>query len=268
MKRPRPRSDARRRGAVLCGGSVALAVLLAACNPDPPAARPPAEAPAHERTRDLDVQWVGDPDADAPLVVLLHGFGAPGDDLVPLARALRGRIETPIRIVLPAAPITLGGRGRAWWRIEDFGRDRPADRGDESPAGLAEARRDVIALLEGLRREGRLDPERTVIGGFSQGAMLAADVALSWGAEPAGLAMMSGGPVEEPRWRRRMAQRTFPVFLSHGQRDPLLSFDAAERLRGAFAEHGHSVTFVPFDGGHTIPPPAIEGLRAFLARIR
>jgi predicted esterase len=51
--------------------------------------------------------------------VLLHGFGAPGDDLLPLAEAL----DLPVRFVFPAAPLELGmggfyGDSRAWWMLD------------------------------------------------------------------------------------------------------------------------------------------------------
>lgn len=251
--------------------TLSLVAGLGGCDGERPVARIPARSSAPGTTtsappaRALDVRWVGDADGDAPLVVLLHGFGAPGDDLVPLARTLRDRLEEPPRFVLPAAPIALGGAGRAWWPIDDFGRDRPADRGDEAPDGLLEARRDVLALLERLRADGRLDPARTVLGGFSQGAMLAADVALAHDPPLGGLVMLSGGPVDEARWRRRMRERAMPVFVSHGRQDPLLSFAAAERLRDDLAGRGSDVTFVPFDGGHTIPAPVIAALAEFLA---
>jgi phospholipase/carboxylesterase len=225
------------------------------------------ERPAEPAARTLSARWVGAADGEAPLVVLLHGYGAPGDDLVPLARALREALDGRVRFALLEAPLPRPPSGRAWWPIEDFARDRPADRGDEAPTGLREARRDVLAWLEARRAEGHLRPDRTVLGGFSQGAMLAADAALEWAARPAGLAVMSGGPVEEGRWVRRLRERAPPfVLVSHGRRDPLLAFEAAARLRDRFARAGSAVTFVPFDGGHTIPPAVVAALADLLER--
>lgn len=246
--------------------------ILAGVGCDGEGAREPSrlEASGAERSeapeaRALRARWIGE-DEDAPLVVLLHGYGAPGDDLVPLARTLEQRLREPMRFALLQAPLTRPPSGRAWWPIEDFGANRPADRGDQTPAGLAEARRDVIAWLETHRRAGDLTPARTVVGGFSQGAMVATDVALAWDARPAGLVVLSGGPVDEARWVERLEGRAPPrVFMSHGRRDPLLAFSAAARLRERFAGAGSELTFVPFDGRHTIPPPVVDRLARFLA---
>ena len=60
-----------------------------------------------------------------PLVMLLHGFGAPGDDLVDLWRMLD--VPNEIRFLFPAAPLTLNlgfGDSRAWWML-DMERIRP-----------------------------------------------------------------------------------------------------------------------------------------------
>ncbi|MEM9190591.1 MAG: dienelactone hydrolase family protein, partial [Myxococcota bacterium] len=165
--------------------------------------------------------------------------------------------------VLPEAPLERPGGGRAWWEIR-LGA-RPADRGGDAPPGLAAARRDVIALIETLRRRGVLVPEATYLAGFSQGAMLAVDVALEWSDEVAGVAALSGAPVEERRWTERLSRRApTRVFMSHGRQDPLLAFAAAERLRNRFQGAGSTVEFLPFEGGHTIPRSVVAALAAWL----
>ena len=200
--------------------------------------------------------WAGQRTGDGSLLVLLHGYGAPGGDMAGLARQVHE--QTGARVVYPAAPLPMG-RGRAWWHIEPG--PRPADYGDQRPQGLDEARRDVIAMLERLRAEGSLRPERTVLAGFSQGAMLATEVALHWDEAAAGLAVLSGAPLDEARWRARLAERApARVLITHGRQDPLLSFEASERLAAHFEGAGSETRFVTFDGGHTIPPEAVAAL--------
>lgn len=246
---------------------LALCVLplgLAGCDgPDVPA-RLPTPPPEVPDPRPIDAAWIGAADTGAPLVVLLHGYGAPGDDLVPLGRELRARLDRPVRVALPVAPLALGPDARAWWQIE-LGA-RPADRGEESPEGLRAARRDLSAWLEAQREAGRLDPERTVLAGFSQGAMLAAEISLRGSLRPRAFAMLSGGPLDEAAWLR--AARSHPpeaVFMSHGRRDPLLSFAASRRLADGLRRAGVPVTFEAFDGPHAIPPPVREAFVGWLA---
>ena len=84
---------------------------------------------------------------DGPTVVLMHGFGAGGDDLVELANYVEAPPGT--RWVFPAAPLELGGLygdSRAWWMIDlarlerELGAGRAIDRADEVPDGLPAAR--------------------------------------------------------------------------------------------------------------------------------
>jgi phospholipase/carboxylesterase len=58
-----------------------------------------------------------------------------------------------------------------------------------------------------------------------------------------------------------------PVLQSHGQRDELLSFGFAERLRDHLNEAGLDVTWVPHRGGHEIPGPVVDALGDFLTRV-
>jgi phospholipase/carboxylesterase len=210
----------------------------------------------------LTTRIVGPADA-ATTCVLLHGFGAPGDDLVPLAGALAG----PVRFVFPEAPLPLGGLygdARAWWLLDlarledDQRRGVPRDRRDEVPEGLLEARAQVMRLLDQVQARFSVAAPALVLGGFSQGAMLALDVALHRDAPPAGLLLMSGTLIAEAAWQPRMASLAgVPVMLSHGRHDGLLPFSVAEVLRDRLTAAGADVDWQPFPGGHEIPASAL-----------
>lgn len=212
---------------------------------------------------------------DGPVVVLMHGFGAPGDDLVPLWRVLDVPKET--RFVFPEAPLELGGMGfgfgtaRAWWMIDVERLERAIAAGEtrdlsqEVPEGLPEARAKVTEMLAALHDDWKVAGERLVLGGFSQGSMLALDVALHVEQPLAGLVLMSSTLLAEHEWVPRMTARVgLPVVQSHGERDPLLPFSLAERLRDRLTEAGLKVDWVPFRGAHEIPPPVLERVGAFV----
>src|SRR6478735_6210276 len=171
-----------------------------------------------------------------PLVVLLHGYGAPGTDLVPLWRELT--VPHEVRFVFPEAPLELGFGGRAWWPInmarlqERFSKSGVAPLIAEVPPGIDEARAAVIELLDVLERDFGARPEQTVLGGFSQGAMLATDVVLRTSRPFGGLALLSGTLISHDEWLPLMAaRRGLSVLQSHGRGDPVLPFELAERLR-------------------------------------
>lgn len=209
-----------------------------------------------------------------PAIVLLHGFGAPARDLVPLWRVLD--VPRGTRFVFPGAPLDLSyaygmGDARAWWMI-DMAALEAAIRdgtfrefGKEIPEGLEAARAKVIAALEAI--ESKLAPSALMLGGFSQGAMLALDVALHTDRPIASLALMSGTLLAEALWVPKMgARKGLPVVQSHGIRDPILPFAVAEKLRDLLIGAGLDVEFVPFRGQHEIPPIVLEKIGALARR--
>jgi len=208
---------------------------------------------------------------DGPLVVLLHGFGAPGDDLVPLFRQLD--VPHNVRFAFPAGPLdlrTLGAGyagGRAWWMIDVAALDAAMrggtreDRSDRVPDGLVEARAAIVTVLDELETRLHAPRDKTVLGGFSQGAMLSLDVALRSERRFGGLALMSGTIIARHEWEPLFEKlSSVKVMQAHGRSDPLLPFGTAERLRDRLREAKADVRWVEFPGGHTITGSVLEEL--------
>ena len=182
----------------------------------------------------------GNGSGKGPVVVLLHGFGAPGTDLVGLEGALD--VGNDVRFVFPEAPIALGrmyGNGRAWWQIDMLAIQEAAMRGElrslagTIPPELAGVRAQMIKALDEITEQ--LSPSALFLGGFSQGAMLSCDVALHDSRKLAGLVILSGTLMAETEWAPRFASRKdLPIFQSHGTHDPILPYVFAEALRDAW----------------------------------
>jgi phospholipase/carboxylesterase len=207
-----------------------------------------------------------------PTLVLLHGYGSNAEDWEPFTSTLAVPART--HFVFPEAPETtvppdgpIGGR--AWWRLdlEDHigqGRRLP-DLSGTHPPGLDTSEALVHTLLRDL---ARTPGGPVVLGGFSQGAMVASDLAFTTDDDVAALVLLSGTPVDEATWRRGFARRRgLRVFISHGRADQILPFAAAERFQRELADAGLAVTWVPFDGGHEIPGQVVAALNAFLAPV-
>ena len=208
---------------------------------------------------------------EGPVLVLMHGFGAPGDDLASLWRVIDAPRGT--RFIFPEAPIELGGPygdGRAWWHI-DVGRFQMAmmqgkveELVREKPEGLDDARAAVEGMLDVLEKEGT-PRSRIVLGGFSQGSMLALDITLRAKNPPAGLVLFSSTLIAANEWRPLMSNRKgFRVLQSHGKEDPILPFEVAVELRDELVNAGLEIQFVEFRGGHGIPPQALDALAPYL----
>lgn len=223
--------------------SPSAAPPTSAATPSPSRARPGPAAP-----EELTTHEVG---SSGPAVILLHGYGAQGDDLVPFARQLGAA-----HFYMPEAPIAMPTGGRRW-----FGRQSEGASADE----LAAAREGVLALIKKLEAEGT-PPNEIILGGFSQGAMLSVEVAQHLAAERrqlGGLVVLSGSTM--PNWPAELAVRT-SVLITHGQSDPVLAFAQAEQLRDRLSAGGSDVEFVPFPGGHAIPPIVRSAVADFIRR--
>ncbi len=222
-------------------------------------------------------------DGDGPpkgVVVLCHGFGAPADDLVgleeqlvALAPGLKG-----VRFVFPGAPLSLAAMGygdaKAWWLI-DFEQIQKLNGGDlealqefrkHEPDGMAKARAMMLKLVDEVTAQTGLPMSKVVLGGFSQGAMITTDLALRLPEAPAALVILSGTLLIEDVWKQKAKGRAgLPIFQSHGTVDPVLRFDAAERLRDVLTEAGSPPEFVAFEGPHAIPMGVLRKLAQFLS---
>lgn len=210
---------------------------------------------------------------DDVTVVLLHGFGASAQDLVPLAREI-GRFRNWI---FPGAPCPIEAMGmtygQAWFPRDSksmemalYGRYFNELRTMEPP-GLTESAREIMHLLDSRG----IDPASVVLGGFSQGTMVSAEyvrLCLETGrALPRALLFMSGALIAEEWWKRVSsdAPELPPVFQSHGRNDAVLPFGDGAALAETLQTVGFDVRFMEFSGGHEIPLPVVRGIDQFLA---
>lgn len=234
----------------------------------------------HEHWGGLDVCITGGLDGqgsgEGPLVVLLHGFGAPGDDLVALSSYLN--VPQDVRFLFPAAPLSLnmgfGGDARAWWMLDMERITQARAQGQwealsqEIPRGLPSARTQVEDVLALALEHLAVPTQSLLLGGFSQGAMLSTDLVLHSDIPFAGLALLSGTLISKQEWLTRLPNRHgLAVFQSHGTDDPILAFSMAQQLRDHIQTAGLPVSWVEFHGGHEIPIQVLNGLGTFLQSV-
>ncbi|QDT52964.1 Phospholipase/Carboxylesterase [Caulifigura coniformis] len=214
-------------------------------------------------------------------MIVMHGFGATGEDLVPIAEELVDRdpsLGESVKFIFPAAPLEPAEMrdygGRAWWPIDMAKLQRAMMLGDfrdlraDLPELLPAARQHLFDLIDDVRGATGWSLDRIVLGGFSQGSMLATDVTLRLPESPGGLVVWSGTLLCENEWKPLMPRRKgLRVVQSHGRQDQILPFAAAEWLRDALVDAGLEVEFLPFNGPHTISQPAIEATVRLLKEV-
>jgi phospholipase/carboxylesterase len=196
------------------------------------------------------------------LLVLHHGRGADEQDLLGLADALDP--ERRLHVVTPAGPLTLPGwPGKHWYVVPRVGYpDR--DSFDAAYASLA-------CFHDELWQRTGIEPERTVLGGFSMGSVMS--YATGLGADRpavAGILAFAGFIPTVEGWSPDVAGRPDTrVFIAHGRNDPIMDVGFARRANELLSAGGLDVEYHESDAGHHIDPshvpPAISWLRATLA---
>lgn len=231
-------------------------MLIAAVACTPPRANEPANRTSTNPVLSAGPAWGGlrirevGPVRSQYTLVLMHGYGASGDDLVPLAEQLADNAS--IHVVVPEAPLAVDN-GRAWFHI---------DGGTRDPQEVHAARRAVLGIISTLAARGT-PSSQVILGGFSQGAMMSADVAIEESLPLRGLVLWSGGAF--PFWPAQASPReNFSVFVSHGRRDPVLPYANAAAIATRFERAGAQVEFVAFDGVHSIPDQVVASTTRFL----
>ena len=219
------------------------------------------------------------PDATpGKLIVLCHGFGAPGDDLVGIGAHLieaSEKVAESCRFVFPAAPVDLSPMGlpggRAWWeinmaRLAEINQTRDYSQlTSMEPPGMREASLQLADAVRGIQADSGVDDSSMVLGGFSQGAMISTNLVLTHQFHPALLVAFSGTLLCRSEWSSAAAaHRGCPVLQSHGRQDNVLPYEPAESLRDLLSENGFDVTFRAFEGGHTIPFEPLNDLQQHL----
>lgn len=225
------------------------------------------QKPRLVRFGNLDAIEIPGSAPDALVVVCLHGYGADMRDLAPLAQELG--TKRPITWIFPDAPEVLEWGGRAWFPIDVAAFEEaqrtgaPRDLSLREPPGLEWAREELQRFIAALG----VPWERLVLMGFSQGAMLAVDLALRAEASPAGVAILSGTLVDKTKTAELApAKKGLAFFQSHGSVDPILGFAQARALEKVLVEAGWKGQLRRFEGGHAIPQETLEGLKGWLEK--
>ncbi|HEX3042734.1 MAG TPA: alpha/beta fold hydrolase [Solirubrobacterales bacterium] len=199
----------------------------------------------------------GDPEG---LLVLHHGRGTSERDLLGLADLLDS--ERRLLVVTPRAPLQLpGSPGYHWYLVPRVGYP--------DPETFATAREALAELHDGLWAQTGIGPERTVLGGFSMGAVMSYATALS-AERPAvaGILAFSGFVPTVEGWAPALADRTGTrAFVSHGRNDPVIGVEFGERAKALLAEGGLDVTYRESELGHQIDPGHLREAASWLGEV-
>ena len=200
-------------------------------------------------------------------VLWLHGLGADGNDFAPIVPELVQREWPALRFVFPHAPlravtINNGMRMRAWYDIRDM---NLANRADE--AGVDESVVQTEALIAREAARG-IPPSRLLLAGFSQGGAIALATALRRTEPVAGvIALSTYLPMADRLVKETTAAAsTQPLFMAHGQFDPVVPYAGGDFSARKLRELGFNVDWHAYPMAHQVCADEIRDLGGWMAR--
>jgi phospholipase/carboxylesterase len=186
-----------------------------------------------------------------PLLVLLHGFGANEQDLLPMA----ARLDPRLAVASLRGPYQIRPGSYSWMN---------GNTADE----LDNARRMIIECIDQVADSMGADRGRVYLAGFSQGATLTLATALTEPEKIAGAAVLSGRLVAALRDHHAAPERLrgFPILVTHGTDDQQIPVRSARDIRQALKPMGVAVEYYEFESGHYISDFNVGVLDQWLRR--
>jgi phospholipase/carboxylesterase len=189
-------------------------------------------------------------------LILIHGRGADEHDLHPLLDVF----DPQRRLVgiTPGGPLSFPPGGRHWYALGGVGTPEPQT--------FTATYADLTKLLDDALAEQAVGWDRTVLGGFSQGAVMSYAVGLGAGRPlPAGILAMSGFMPAVDGWELRSdGLQGFPVAIAHGAMDPVISVEFGRAARDRLTAAGADVLYRESPMPHTIDPRVIPDLQSWV----
>jgi phospholipase/carboxylesterase len=198
-------------------------------------------------------------DGPFPTILALHGWGASAHDLFGLAPVIH---DGDALILCPQGPVEMqtgpDSRGYGWFPISSGG---PPD-----PAAMVAAGFQLRTFLDQALECYPIDPKRLLLMGFSQGGVMAYDMALQDASRFAGLVALSSWlPAEiAERAERSPELEALPALVIHGTDDPMIPVERARESRARLEALGVHVAHAEYEMGHEISQQSLGVLVGWL----
>jgi len=202
-------------------------------------------------------------DRKYPMVTALHGMGMNADEFAELLAPLQ---DLPIILFVPEGvhpfEIRAGGRmriGRAWYLYT----------GDETEfvQSMSSSGRHLRTLVDRVIAEHRVDPERRVLLGFSQGGYFAGYLGVKNSSRITGLVVMAARVKDEVLEKELARASGLQVLLVHGKKDRAVPFSAAKKSMAALEDAGLDVELKAYDCGHHVTAEQVRDVAVWLKQV-
>lgn len=202
-----------------------------------------------------------------PMLLMLHGVGSNEQDLLGLADQLDGRFY----ILSLRGPVTFGPGSHGWFEVR-FTPTGPMI----NPQQAEQSRRDLIKFIQEAPDHYKADPDRVVLFGFSQGAIMSLALALTRPDLLAGAVVISGRTLPElfgkvgplaGHLASREAMNGLPLLVAHGRQDNVLPIDYGRQTENIFSQLPFNLSYREYDMAHGIDPTCLKQVRIWLSTL-
>ena len=189
-----------------------------------------------------------------PIVITLHGRGSNGADLAGLAPYVDGGY----RFICPNAPKPFYAAAGMPYGFTWF------DGWPPSKSNFEESRKRLLAFVDEVRETFPSNGQVALVG-FSQGAMMALDLAFQMKEAPAAIVAMSGA-VNEDALPRDSERKDVPILVLHGTQDDVIPVVYARKTRRILEDLGVHPEYQEFPMGHWVTDESMALVKEFLGK--
>jgi phospholipase/carboxylesterase len=189
------------------------------------------------------------------LVVLLHGLGSDESDMLGAAASL----DAKYAVCAFRAPFDYDYGGYAWFAL-GIGPEGVSYDAEQAVQSVELLSREVAGVAE----EQGIPENKTVIGGFSQGAMMTAGLLLAHPRRFAGGLLMSGAVLPEFLEAFDEPGGSTPILIQHGTQDPVVPVSSGRAASEALLERGFHVDFRRYAMGHSLSLESLADIKTWL----
>lgn len=194
-----------------------------------------------------------------PVMILLHGKGANERDLFTLAE----RLPPSMLYFSLRAPYKQGKDGYCWYQLS-----RGADHQFVYDYGEAKISAEkIIGFIRAACKAYGVDSTQVYLLGFSQGAIMSYEMALTYPGNIRGVVALSGRIMEETKQRQlNLKAGSYPAFfVAHGLSDSMITYDAGKEAHLFLEKNKFKSTFKTYEMAHTITSPELNDMRVWLS---
>jgi phospholipase/carboxylesterase len=204
------------------------------------------------------VQQPSQKQSKTPVIIMLHGYGSNEEDLFDIAKSFDGRFLTfSLR-----APFAAEGQGYCWYKLDFL----PNKQFKHDYKQAKESRKKILSFISQACKAYGADSSQVFILGYSQGAIMAYDVALNKPEKIKGVIALSGFLMEETKKAKVDAFKLSEVkfFIAHGNADNVVDYKAGEESAKFLQSKKNNVTFRSYDMPHAIIGKELNDIKSWL----